>query len=101
MVYECSCINLPDYLLNNNDKQGQTDNFFQRQTRNSSLSDRLKFKCRVIPRVDAFTDSYFYRTHKKWNELPFEIRDIESIDQFKTRLKQYLWIIAEETYNYN
>ena len=44
----------------------------QRQTRSITLSDELQFECTVIPSVDAFADSFFHRTYKKWNDDCFE-----------------------------
>ena len=97
VVYGVSCITFSDYLVNNTD--GQPNRHFQRQTRHTNLSDRLKFKCSIIPRVDAFADTFFHRTYLKWNDLPLQIREIEINYHFKTRLKQHFWMIAEEAYN--
>ena len=89
-MYKISVISLPDYiiLVDNNTNI--------RQTRQFNDNDRLKYKCTVTPRIDAFLNSYFVRTTKSWNALPFEIRSINSVSLFKIRLKQLLWLIAEQ-----
>ena len=35
--------------------------------------------------------SFFVAAHKLWNELPTEIRDINSINKFKSAIKTYLF----------
>ena len=69
--------------------------YFHRQTRNFNDSDRLKVKCTVQPRVNAFKNSFFYRSHQEWNKLPLKLRTIEDPDNFKQELEQHLWVIAE------
>ena len=36
-------------------------------------------------------NSYFYRTHIQWNNLPIEIKSIENYDHFKITLEEHLW----------
>ena len=55
--------------------------------------DHLQYKCILQPKVKCFQDSYFVRTCKKWNEIPFEIRSLDQIDKFKKLLKDHLWLI--------
>ena len=45
-----------------------------------------------------FANSYFYRTHIQWNNLPLEIKIIENYDEFKIKLERHLWeyIIEDE-----
>ena len=96
IYYDMSVVKLPDFLV------GVTDQtYFQRQTRAFNDNDRLKLKCTINPRVNAFKNSYFYRAHVFWNSVPLEIREIESPDSFKARLEQYLWLIAESNLNSN
>ena len=87
---------LPHYLVQND--AAMRDRQSQRQTRSVSSSDSLQFTCNIIPRVDAFSDSFFHRTYKKWNTLPFKLREIDNPDTFKTSLKIHLWTVAEEKY---
>ena len=42
-------------------------------------------------------NSFFHRTYLKWNDLSQKLREIQSTDSFKSKLKQHLWSIAEET----
>ena len=92
---------IPDYLIRNDQSDSVNDIYFSRQTRNFNDSDTLKFKCKIIPRVDAFSNSFFHRTYHKWNNLPKELREIELPKSFKVRLKQHLWAIAEESLSSN
>ena len=39
----------------------------------------------------VFVNSYFYKTHIQWNNLPLELKIIEDHEKFSTRLKDYLW----------
>ena len=54
--------------------------------------DNSTYKCNVRPTVNAFRDSYFYRTIEQWNELPIKIRSIENVECFKEQLKEHLWL---------
>ena len=39
----------------------------------------------------TFDHCYFYRTHTAWNNLPIKLREIIAPQQFKVRLKKYIW----------
>ena len=39
----------------------------------------------------AFAQSFFYRTHLKWNRIPLLIREIDSFVEFKAKLRTLLW----------
>lgn len=82
---------LPNYLLQMN----SVDPNLVRTTRAMVNSDNLQFICTIFPRIDAFKQSFFYRVHKLWNTLPYEVREIENPTQFKTKLKEFLWTISE------
>ena len=45
--------------------------------------------------MKVFKNSYFYRTHMVWNNLPLEIKVIESYDEFKNNLEAYFWKIVD------
>ena len=92
IFYNFSVVKLPSFLLR---QDGSNDTYFQRQTRNFNDSDGLKIKCTIPPRVNAFKDSFFYRSHILWNSLPWEIRNVQITDNFKAKLEQHLWLIAE------
>ena len=36
-------------------------------------------------------EDFFYRTHNKWNRLPLDVRECNSLLEFKSKLKKYLW----------
>ena len=39
----------------------------------------------------VFANSYFYKTHIRWNYLPHELKTIEDYNKFKTKLEEYFW----------
>ena len=55
--------------------------------------DDLKYVCKLKPRVKCFQYSFFVRTINRWNEIPYNIRKLDSINKFKVELKQHLWLI--------
>ena len=98
IFYNMSVVQLPDFLVT----QNRTNNdvtYFQRQTRTFNNSDRLKLKCTITPRVNAFKNSFFYRSHLEWNMLPLDVRLIEKSELFKSRLEKHLWQVAESKIN--
>ncbi len=88
-----SVIKFPSYIVRQTDDS--TQRHFQRQTRTFNNSDRLKLKSTITPKVDAFKNSFFYRSMNFWNLLPTEIRAIESSSLFKDKVQDHLWHIAE------
>ena len=65
-------LDFPQYLS----RFDNTDtNDLRRHTRSITFSDNLQITCNVTPRVDAFENTFFYRTHKKWNSLPLKVRE--------------------------
>ena len=93
--YVVNAISLPSYIVQYDYSDHNPNINFIRQTRQYNDSDRLKFKCTITPRINAFKDSFFVRTVKHWNNLPIEIRNIDQFEAFKTKLKEHLWLIAE------
>ena len=61
--------------------------------------DPLSLVCDFIPRTNTsqsktrnrFANSFFYRTHLLWNQLPLTIRSLESPFEFKAAVKTHLW----------
>ena len=37
--------------------------------------------------------SYFVRAVKNWNNIPFDIRNSDSLEKFKVMLKEHMWPI--------
>ena len=88
IFYGLSCISLPEYLK---PYTGSS------RLRSSHLDD-LCLISDVIPRGknttssrNAFSNSFFYRSHLLWNRLPRHLREIIGPGVFKSRLKKYLW----------
>ncbi len=93
IYYDLSVIKFPTFIVKQIDDSARTH--FQRQTRTFNDNDRLKLKSTLAPKVDAFKNSFFYRSLNFWNSLPLEIRSIESSSIFKIKLKDNLWSLAE------
>ena len=53
--------------------------------------DDLQYKCKLQPGVKFFQD--FVRTVNKWNKIPYEVRNCDSLDYFEVLLKEHLWLI--------
>ncbi len=61
--------------------------------RSSHLDDH-SFVCSIdvsSTRSKCFKKSFFYRTHLLWNDLPYDIREIESTSIFKSRVTNHFW----------
>ena len=59
----------------------------------TSHLDPLCFVCAITSRssTSALAQSYFYRTYTKWNNIPLDIRKIQSLTHFKCELKKFMW----------
>lgn len=59
----------------------------------SSHLDYLCYVSTVTPRTETnqFARSFFYRTLAKWNHIPLEIRELDSLTDFKTKLNISMW----------
>ena len=88
-----SVLKFPPYIVRQIDDSARTH--FQRQTRTFNDNDKLKLKSTIAPKVEAFKNSFFYRSLNFWNSLPQGIRSIESSSLFKIKIKDHLWSIAE------
>ena len=62
----------------------------KRPTRLQSQRDSLQIVCTEPPRVDAFVNCFYYRTHLLWNKIPYDLRLISDRDNFSKKLKKYL-----------
>ena len=56
-------------------------------------SDSLKYKTKLVPKIKCFKESYFVRTISSWNNIPFDIRNVDSLEKFTILLKEHLWFI--------
>ena len=75
IVYNKVEIELPNYVT-----LIEPHNVFCVTRNNEAISkgsDKLKFKCNVLPKINSFKNSFFVRTLTKWNELPLNIREID------------------------
>ena len=55
--------------------------------------DHLSYVSTVTPRTEMgpLAKSFFYRTFTMWNHVPLEIRQIESLSDFKVKLTESMW----------
>lgn len=89
VVYGLSCVNLPTYL----EPIIYTNLLHSRLNAHiHENKDTLMYKCTIRPEKDVFINTFFYRSYREWNKLPFEIRTINSFDKFKIKLKEHIWL---------
>ena len=108
IVYNISTIHFPDYIVRaeHNDitncrlrqninpplfPAGHELKYDMGALRTESTLDYLSYKVLVDVRVNVFKNSFFVRTLRRWNELPINIRKIESPDGFKAAVITHLW----------
>ena len=55
--------------------------------------DKLCYISSLSPRsaTNAFSKSFFFRTHTKWNHIPLVVRETESVTEFKSKLTVHMW----------
>ena len=91
IVYNNIKIDLPNYISRIEPQD------VKRATRsNISVAegtDKLKYKCEITPKINAFSNSFFVRTMEQWNQLPLHLRQIENVKNFSCALKEHLWLI--------
>ena len=91
IVYNKVKIKLPNYVVRIEPQD------VKRVTRSTNTIakgiDKLKFKCKILPKVNAFSNSFFIRTLNQWNELPLYLREIDNLDKFTVAVKDHLWLI--------
>ncbi len=77
-------LDIPDYL----------SRFDGHSRLRSSHLDNLSYVTGLIPRsssTQTLEKSFFYRTHTSWNNLPLNIREIESVSEFRSKVETHLW----------
>ena len=76
-------LDIPDYL----------SRFDGHSRLRSSHLDNLSFVTGLVPRsasTQTLEKSFFYRTHTSWNNLPLDIREIESVSEFRTKVEAHM-----------
>ena len=89
IFYDIYPLQLPQYIVKN--ETGHNSEHFQRQTRTYNDDDTLKVKCTIIPRINAFKNSFFVRSSTLLNSLPLEVRLDSNPESFKSSLITHLW----------
>ena len=84
IMYESVPVTLPNYL-----------SLFTGQTRlRSTHLDRLSFVNTLLPQGNStslLNKSFFFRVHSVWNNLPVELREINSASLFRSGLTKHMW----------
>ena len=86
IFYGSSSLKLPMFL-----HKYIPDRHDRRTTRQQTNRDQTDIIGTHNPNIDAFKHSYFYRIHVEWNNLPHDLRCLDSHDAFVAKLKDYLW----------
>ena len=107
IYYDRSVVKLPQYLVpvtstdrsrfrsnirpperfSQPESSGVPDNSARRNNR----FDDMSLKCSVEAKTRSFKNSFFFRTHLKWNDLPTELKHQNESVAFQSSLKQHLW----------
>ena len=85
LVHKCLSGNAPSYLI---------DMLVPLGVNHEGLRSNNVVKCLLIPRTyrKTFADRAFsVYGPKRWNQLPHELRATENLDEFKAKLKTYLF----------
>ena len=55
--------------------------------------DDLCFVSTIVPRTETgpLARGFFYRTIFKWNRIPYEIRELDDLQEFKSKLNENMW----------
>ena len=95
IIHSLVPLKLPSYLT-----------FFDGKSRLRSCHlDRLSLVSSIIPNSNVVSNSdknsalyksFYYRVHLLWNELPFEIRECNTVPTFQNKLVKFLWKSARE-----
>lgn len=83
MFYKIMTGLTPDYLSQTIPRQ-HTNHYRLRSTSNASLT--IPFS-----RLSSTRSAYVHSTVKLWNNLPLELRSVDSLNSFKVKLKQHLY----------
>ena len=51
-------------------------------------TDKIQFKCNMLPKINTFKNNYFVRTLNHWNELPLSLREEEFFEKNFFSLKR-------------
>ena len=86
IVNKLTPIELPSYISL---CQPESTRYIRRTAAIHKSIDISTFRCEVVPTVDAFKHSYFYRATQHWNSLPYIIRQSDHLYNFKLSIKKY------------
>ena len=90
IFYEHICIAMPDYIHSISvESLNATRTRLHATAREQA--DNLLLKCIIIPKKDAFINSFFYRSHLEWNKLALSLRQITEPEIFSINLKKHIW----------
>ena len=87
MVQSCAEIISLAHLVTVQGNLGQIDRALFRKKSNSWRLNDLQVP---RPRIEITRKSFSYQGAKVWNDIPNNIRDVESISIFKKQLRNYL-----------
>ena len=72
-------------------KRYRRENIFKTDLNKNDLENFTESK--------VFKNSFFYKTHLQWNNLPLELRIIEDYEKFSIMLKEHIWDSIEPHLN--
>jgi endonuclease/exonuclease/phosphatase family metal-dependent hydrolase len=86
-------LELPDYITV---CVPEGSRYTRRNAQIHELTDTSTYESSIVPCIDAFRHSFYYRTMLRWNDLPIGIRQAECLTKFKTALQIHLWTADDD-----
>ena len=109
IFYGHSVVKLPTYLepLDNDDRNrfrsnvpppnryGQdtvaSDDILDLGSMRNRRMDKSSLKCNIEATAPSFKNSFFFRAHILWNNLPVDVRELNMSTEFQIKLRHHLW----------
>ena len=69
--------------------------FFKKRVKSEKIFKNEDDETDEFSELKVFKNSYFYRSYMNWNNLPLELKIIQSYDEFKNKLEAHFWKIID------
>ena len=78
-------------------KNNKAKLFFKKRKKSEKIYKDDNECSDAFSEMKVFKNSYFWRTHIQWNNLPLEVKVIDNYETFKIKLETHLWDMVLET----
>ena len=90
LSYKCHTGTAPSYLKNLVSHEDNSYSYYNLRQNN----DILRFNVPRKPHYKKSENAFYHSAPQVWNSLPFDIRDANTLGDFKSRLKTYFFRCA-------